>query len=158
VDGQLYAELEAAARAQHSGDISQAVAGNGQLAGDIGQVAAGLLRQGLRQQALQVQAEAALASLTPRQREVARLAGRGCTNLQIAQTLVVSPETVKTHMRHVLERLGLRGKPELQLLLLASRQTPLASRRVPGELEEDEAPASAYPSPPSEQSLRLRGR
>jgi DNA-binding NarL/FixJ family response regulator len=100
----LFAALQDAASARRQGP--EALAGQ-------------LLQQALRQEALRAEAEAAMANLTPRQREVARLAARGHTNLQIAQALVVSPETVKTHMRHVLEKLGLRGKMELQLLPLA---------------------------------------
>jgi len=60
----------------------------------------------------------ALASLTPRQQEVARLAAHGQTNRQIARILVVSPETVKTHVRNALDKFGLRSKTELRLLLL----------------------------------------
>jgi RNA polymerase sigma factor (sigma-70 family) len=81
-------------------------------------LASDLLQQALAQEVRQMRARAALASLTPRQQEVARLAARGQTNRQIAQALVVSPETVKTHVRHALDKFGLRSKTELRLMLL----------------------------------------
>ena len=77
-----------------------------------------LLRCGLDQEALRARAEASLALLTPREREVAWLAARGHTNQEIAENLIISPETVKTHVRNVLGKYGLRSKVELQLLFL----------------------------------------
>src|SRR3972149_2344257 len=56
---------------------------------------ADLLRRGLNQETRRRQAEDALAGLTPRQREVARLAGGGRTNRQIAREVWVSPGTGK---------------------------------------------------------------
>ena len=80
-------------------------------------VASDLLQQALAQEARRAHTRASLACLTPRQREVAWLAAGGCTNRQIAETLVVSPETVKTHVRHTLDKFGLRSKAELRLML-----------------------------------------
>ncbi|MCJ7511809.1 MAG: helix-turn-helix transcriptional regulator [Anaerolineales bacterium] len=77
-----------------------------------------LLARGLEQEARRSRAERTLARLTPRQQEVAWLAAGGSTNRQIAEALVISTETVKTHIGNVLERLGLRSKAELRLLLL----------------------------------------
>lgn len=77
-----------------------------------------MLLQGLEREALRARAHSILQSLTPREREVAGLAARGRTNPQIAEVLVISPETVKTHVRHVLEKFGLRRKMDLRLLLL----------------------------------------
>ena len=81
-------------------------------------LAANLLLQALAQETRRANARAALALLTPRQQEVAWLAAGGRTNRQIAETLVVSPETVKTHVRHALDKFGLRSKAELRLMLL----------------------------------------
>jgi RNA polymerase sigma factor (sigma-70 family) len=81
-------------------------------------LAADLLTRGLEQEALRAQAEAALAILTPREQEVAWLTARGHTNQQIAGILVISPETVKTHVRRVLGKFGVRSKSDLRLLLL----------------------------------------
>jgi DNA-binding CsgD family transcriptional regulator len=76
-----------------------------------------LLTQAVEQESLRLRAEAALTRLTPREREVTRWVVLGHTNRQIAATLVVSPETVKTHIRHALEKLGVRSKAELRLRL-----------------------------------------
>ena len=80
--------------------------------------AAKLLARGLEQEVLRTQVRAILEGLTPREQEVTWYTARGYTNHQIAETLVVSIETVKTHVRHVLEKLGVHSKADLRLLLL----------------------------------------
>ncbi len=44
--------------------------------------------------------------LSERELEVLHLVVTGCSNRQIAEKLVVSAETVKTHMRHIMEKLS----------------------------------------------------
>ncbi len=56
-------------------------------------------------------------SLTPREQQVAALACLNYTNRQIASHLVISPETVKTHMRNVLRKFDLHSKAELRQIL-----------------------------------------
>jgi len=75
------------------------------------------LRRAARAKRLRRRTEHALASLTPRERQVITLAARGQTNRQIAETLVIAPETVKSHLRNALAKLGLHTKAELRLLL-----------------------------------------
>lgn len=87
-------------------------------------LAAELLKRGLEREALRERAESALAILTPREREVARLAVVGHTNQEIARALVISPETVKTHMRNLLAKFGLGSKAELRLRLQELDQAP----------------------------------
>jgi DNA-binding NarL/FixJ family response regulator len=82
------------------------------------ELARALLVRGLKQEARRAQAEAALSALTPREQEVAWLTTRGYTNRQIADSLVVSPETVKTHVAHVLEKFDVRSKAELRVRLM----------------------------------------
>jgi DNA-binding NarL/FixJ family response regulator len=47
-----------------------------------------------------------LASLTDREREVLSLLAQGHTNRQIAEALTITPNTVKKHVDHVLQKLG----------------------------------------------------
>jgi DNA-binding NarL/FixJ family response regulator len=58
-----------------------------------------------------------LAELTERELEVARHVAHGLSNGEIADRLVVSPGTIKTHVAHVLQKTGLRDR--IQLVVLA---------------------------------------
>lgn len=55
--------------------------------------------------------------LTPRQQQVAALACLGYTNEAIAAHLVISVNTVRSHMRRVLEKYHVTSKSELRLIL-----------------------------------------
>lgn len=54
----------------------------------------------------------ALAELTPREREVLVLLASGASNQAIAETLVVSEPTIKSHVRGVLRKLGAANRTE----------------------------------------------
>jgi DNA-binding NarL/FixJ family response regulator len=50
--------------------------------------------------------------LSPRELEVLVELAQGTTTLEIAATLVISQNTVKTHVRHILEKLGVSNRAE----------------------------------------------
>jgi non-specific serine/threonine protein kinase len=52
-------------------------------------------------------------TLTPREREVALLVGRGLTNRQIAQELSISTSTAGNHVAKILKKLGLRSRAQI---------------------------------------------
>lgn len=60
-----------------------------------------------------------LAQLTPREREVARLVARGCTNKQIAEALVIGDRTADTHVAHILGKLGLTSRTQIATWVVA---------------------------------------
>ncbi|MGQ0466536.1 MAG: response regulator [Sporichthyaceae bacterium] len=58
--------------------------------------------------------------ITEREREVLVLVARGRSNLEIAQDLVISPATAKTHVRNVLHKLDCRDRAALTALAYES--------------------------------------
>jgi DNA-binding NarL/FixJ family response regulator len=60
--------------------------------------------------------DAELAELTPREREVLGLVGRGLSNAEIADRLVLSPLTAKTHVARLFAKLRARDRAQLVVM------------------------------------------
>ena len=54
-----------------------------------------------------------LDGLTPREREVAVLVGKGYTNRRIAEALVIAEKTAEVHARNIREKLGLETRAQI---------------------------------------------
>ena len=59
--------------------------------------------------------------LTDREREILACAAAGRGNKDIADQLCVSPDTVKTHLHHIYQKLGVTGRVEAILAYLQTR-------------------------------------
>jgi DNA-binding NarL/FixJ family response regulator len=62
----------------------------------------------------------ALNALTEREREVMALVGSGLSNHEIAQRLVLSPATAKTHVSRLMTKLAVRDRAQLVILAYES--------------------------------------
>ena len=76
-------------------------------------------------------AGSSLDRLTPREREVLRLIARGQTNQEIARRLTVSLSTVKTHVEHIIAKLGASDRTQAAVLAAA---LGLLTPRPPGSV------------------------
>jgi DNA-binding NarL/FixJ family response regulator len=79
-----------------------------------------LIAEFARARPAQPAAPAELDELTPRELEVLKLLARGLSNAEIAETLVLGDTTVKTHVTHVLGKLGLRDRVQAVVLAYES--------------------------------------
>jgi DNA-binding NarL/FixJ family response regulator len=62
-----------------------------------------------------------MSRLTRREREVLALLARGAGNVAIAETLVISPETARTHIQNVIAKLGVHSRLEAAMFVSQNR-------------------------------------
>jgi len=85
----------------------------------------------------EILAETAFA-LTPGEARVAALVARGATAPEAAQALGLSPETVKSHMKAVLQKTGAKGAKDLARLLVEARELVAVASAAEPVLGEEE--------------------
>ena len=78
----------------------------------------------------QASTPAALAGLTPREREILTLVASGLSNDDIAERLVISPATAKTHVNRTMMKLNARDRA--QLVVIAYETGLITPGRTPG--------------------------
>ena len=105
--------LKDAPRADLIAAVRVAAAGDALLAPSVTRR---LIEAFARRPASAAPAPSRLASLTPRERDILLLVARGHSNTEIASELVVSEATVKTHIGHLLAKLGLRDRVQAVIL------------------------------------------
>jgi DNA-binding NarL/FixJ family response regulator len=74
-------------------------------------------------------------SLTSREREVYDLLCEGLSNAEIGRQLFITPGTVKVHVHHVFDKLGIRSRTALALNSARERYAAPADTR-PSDVEE----------------------
>jgi DNA-binding CsgD family transcriptional regulator len=67
---------------------------------------------------------AAVAGLTTRESEVLELIRQGLSNVEIGTSLFISPATVKVHVRHIFEKLGVRSRTQAALRAVQNEFKP----------------------------------
>jgi mannose-1-phosphate guanylyltransferase/mannose-1-phosphate guanylyltransferase/phosphomannomutase len=84
--------------------------------------------QAASEEAREEQDDAGAQRLTPREREVMSLLALGLNGAEIAERLVLSPETVRVHVRNARQRLGARTRAHAIALALKRGEITLAER------------------------------
>lgn len=74
--------------------------------------------------------ESALDVLSQRERQVAEAVSRGSTNKEIARTMGITERTVKAHLSAVFDKLGVRDRMQLSLLVNGVEASTHASQNI----------------------------
>ncbi|MGW4965437.1 LuxR C-terminal-related transcriptional regulator [Nonomuraea sp. NPDC004186] len=92
-----------------------------------------------RQPAPDLADQARLDALTPRERETLELVARGLSNREIAAALVVEESTIRTHVKRILMKLGLRDR--IQAVIFAYETGINRPGHTAGTARESSGPA-----------------
>lgn len=87
------------------------------------------LMQGLAR--METATEPTLASLSQRERQVAEAVARGSTNKEIARVMGVTERTVKAHLSAIFEKLGVRDRMQLALVVNGVENPTDPPRKIP---------------------------
>jgi DNA-binding NarL/FixJ family response regulator len=96
----------------------------------LGAVAAGRSYLDHRLSRLAIALSARTGQLSDREREVLTLLADGSTGGEVAERLVLSPETVRTHVRNAMEKLGARTRAHAVVLAIARGEIPAPNAGV----------------------------
>ncbi|MCX8090783.1 MAG: response regulator transcription factor [Verrucomicrobiae bacterium] len=107
--------------------ISEVMRGGAPMTGEIARMVIASFRRPASTPGLEA------ARLTPREEEILALLTQGYSNKEIADRLSVSFDTVRTHLRHVYEKLHVRSRTE------AATKYLRATERLGGPAEKPEA-------------------
>jgi two-component system, NarL family, response regulator LiaR len=67
--------------------------------------------------------------LTPRELQVLRLVVEGLTNPEIAEQLILSNETVRSHLKHIMDKLKVRDRTQAAVKAVRENLVPLGKTR-----------------------------
>jgi DNA-binding NarL/FixJ family response regulator len=141
--GYALSELMSAARAAHRGETIVPPT----MLGD-------LIQNLLRRRRLEDEAVARIGRLTRREREVLSLLAQGGNKETIGRALYISPETARTHIQHVMAKLGVHSRLEAATLAMRANLFPKSDDSVSVTLHLEPSPSGA---PEDEMAAPLQG-